>query len=102
MDVSFILPNKKEVFVKEILYKDLRKISLYRDSTTVGVIEFLESFILTKGLNVAEKLLTFFILREKCIGESIAVGSSKGNVNIDLNKLLIIKNNKELKINNTE
>ena len=87
MDVSFILPNKKEVFVKEILYKDLRKISLYRDSTTVGVIEFLESFILTKGLNVAEKLLTFFILREKCIGENIAVGSSKGNVNIDLNLL---------------
>lgn len=84
MDLSFILPSKKEVFVNEILYKDLRKISLYRDSTTVGIVEFLESFILTPGLNVVEKLLTFFILREKCIGENISVGSTKGNVNIDL------------------
>ena len=78
MDLSFILPNKKEVSVKEILYKDLRKISLYRDSTTVGIIEFLESFILTNNLNVVEKLFTF------CIGESISVGSKKGNVNIEL------------------
>jgi len=84
MDLSFILPNKKEVFVKEILYKDLRKISLYRDSTTIGIIKFLESFILTKNLNVVEKLSTFFILRERCIGENISVGSKKGNVNIEL------------------
>lgn len=90
MDLSFILPSKKEVFVNEILYKDLRKISLYRDSTTAGIVEFLESFILTKDLNVVEKLLTFFILRETCIGENISVGSKKGNVNIDLS---VIKKN---------
>ena len=57
---------------------------MYRDSTTSGIIEFLESFILTDNLNVVEKLLTFFMLREKCIGEKIVVGSSKGNVNISL------------------
>jgi len=87
MDLSFTLPNKKEVFVNEILYKDLRKISLYSDSTTAGIIEFLESFILTKNLNVVEKLFTFFMLREKCVGDNISVGSSKGNVNIDLSFL---------------
>jgi len=70
--------------VNEILYKDLRKISLYRDASIIGTLTFLESFILTKGLNVMEKLLTFFLLREKCIGDQIAVGSKKGNVNIDL------------------
>ena len=90
MDLSFILPNKKEVMVKEILYKDLRMLSLYRDSGMTGVIKFLESFILTKNLNIIEKLYAFFIIREKCIGEKIAVGSNKGNVNIDT---LYIKNN---------
>ncbi len=31
-----------------------------------------------------EKLFTFFLLREKCIGEQVSVGSKKGNINIDL------------------
>jgi len=84
MDLSFTLPNKKEVVVKEILYKDLRKMALYNDSSRSNIIKFLESFIVTKGLNVVEKLFTLFILREKCIGEQVAVGSKKGNVNIDL------------------
>ena len=84
MDLSFTLPNKKEVTVNEILYKDLRKMSLYNDSSYSNIIKFLESFIVTKGLNIVEKLFTFFILREKCIGEQVAVGSKKGNVNIDL------------------
>ena len=90
MGLSFILPNKKEVLVNEIVYKDLRKISLYRDASITGTLNFLESFILTKNLNVVEKLFTFLLLREKCIGEQIAVGSKKGNVNIDLS--LIIDN----------
>tara|TARA_R110002051_G_scaffold81613_1_gene145673 strand:+ start:1381 stop:2175 length:795 start_codon:yes stop_codon:yes gene_type:complete len=90
MGLSFILPNKKEVLVNEIVYKDLRKISLYRDASITGTLNFLESFILTKNLNVVEKLFTFFLLREKCIGEQLAVGSKKGNVNIDLR--LIIEN----------
>ena len=84
MDLSFTLPNKKEVTVNEILYKDLRKMALYNDSSYSNIIRFLESFIVTRGLNLVEKLFTFFILREKCIGEQVAVGSKKGNVNIDL------------------
>jgi hypothetical protein len=84
MALSFSLPNKKEVLVNEILYKDLRKMSLYRDASLTGTLNFLESFILTKNLNVMEKLFTFFLLREKCIGEQVSVGSKKGNINIDL------------------
>ena len=84
MDLSFTLPNKKEVVVNEILYKDLRKMALYNDSSTSNTIDFLESFIITKGLTVVEKLFAFLILREKCIGDQVAVGSKKGNVNIDL------------------
>tara|TARA_R100000664_G_C2759424_1_gene149205 strand:+ start:2959 stop:3753 length:795 start_codon:yes stop_codon:yes gene_type:complete len=90
MDLSFTLLNKKEVTVKEILYRDLRKLALYSDSSISNIIKFLESFIITKGLTVVEKLLAFFILREKCIGEQVAVGSTKGNVNIDLQ---LFKNN---------
>ena len=84
MDLSFTLPNKKEVVVSEILYKDLRKMALYNDSSLSNTIDFLESFILTKGLTVVEKLFAFFILREKCIGDQVAIGSKKGKVNIDL------------------
>jgi hypothetical protein len=87
MEITFTLPNKKEVLVNEILYKDLRKIALYSDTSVTGTVNFLESFILTKDLNVIDKLFTFFLLREKCIGEEITVGSSKGNVNVDLNLL---------------
>jgi len=84
MELSFRLPNKKEVLVKELLFKDLRNFSLYRDSTLTGAIKFLESFICTKNLNIVEKFLTLLILREKCIGERIGVNSKKGIVNIDL------------------
>ena len=45
MQLSFILPNKKEVVVREILFKDLRKFSLYEDFTITDTIEFLETFI---------------------------------------------------------
>ena len=84
MDLSFTLPNNKEVIVNEILYKDLRKMALYSDSSLPNTIDFLESFILTKGLTVVEKLFAFFILRERCIGDQVAIGSKKGKVNIDL------------------
>ena len=84
MELSFRLPNKKEVLVKELLFKDLRNFSLYRDSTLTGAIKFLESFICTKNLNIVEKFLALLILREKCIGDKIGVNSKKGSVNIDL------------------
>ena len=82
MQLSFILPNKKEVFVRELLFKDLRKFSLYQDFTTTSALQFLETFILTEGLNIVEKFLAFLFLREVCIGDQLVVGSEKGNVNV--------------------
>jgi len=83
MQLSFILPNKKEVVVREILFKDLRKFSLYEDFTITDTIEFLETFIVTQGLNIVEKFLAFLFLREVCISDQLTVGSKKGNVNVN-------------------
>lgn len=83
--MKFILNlNEKEVQVKEVLFKHIRNLILYNNSALRGHIEFLEKFILSKELNVAEKFKVFLILREKCIGENISVGSNKGNINISL------------------
>ncbi len=83
--MKFILNlNEKEVQVKEILFKHIRNLILYSNSALRGHIEFLEKFILSKDLNVAEKFKVFLILREKCVGENISVGSNKGNINIGL------------------
>tara|TARA_R100000781_G_scaffold83757_1_gene51580 strand:- start:727 stop:1521 length:795 start_codon:yes stop_codon:yes gene_type:complete len=82
MQLSFILPNKKEVFVRELLFKDLRKFSLHDDFTVTSGMQFLETFIITEGLNIVEKFLAFLFLREVCIGDQLVVGSKKGNVNV--------------------
>jgi len=83
MNFTFNL-NNKEVFVKEVLFKDIRNLILYNDSTLKGHIQFLEKFILSRNLNIAEKFKAFLILREKCVGENISVSSNKGNINISL------------------
>jgi len=83
MNFTFNL-NNKEVEVKEVLFKDIRNLILYSDSTLKGHMQFLEQFILSKNLNVAEKFKAFMVLREKCVGENITVGSNKGNINISL------------------
>mgnify|MGYP003115204700 FL=1 len=88
MNFAYILPNRKEVFLKEILYKDLRTFNLYSDTALRGRMDFLESFILTKDLNVLEKFYCLFYLRQKCIGNEINITSDKGPVSIDLDFLL--------------
>ena len=90
MQLSFVLPNKKEVFVKELLFKDLRKFSSHDDFTVTSGIQFLETFIITEGLNIVEKFLAFLFLREVCIGDQLVVGSKKGNVNVALSILDLI------------
>ena len=88
MALSFSLPNKKEVLVNEILYKDLRKMSLYRDASLTGTLNFLESFILTKNLNVMEKLFTFFLESLEIDEEQILVSSlSEDEYNEIFNRL---------------
>ena len=83
MNFTFDL-NSREVEVKEVLFKDIRNLTLYSDSTLRGNIEFLEQFIISKNLNIAEKFKAYMILREKCVGENISVGSNKGNINVSL------------------
>ena len=83
MNFTFNL-NSREVEVKEVLFKDIRNLTLYSDSTLKGNMEFLEQFIISKNLNIAEKFKAYMILREKCVGENISVGSNKGNINVSL------------------
>ena len=85
MYISYILPNGKEVRLKEILYKDLRTFNLYGETSFSGQLDFLESFILTKGLNILEKFYSLMYLRQHCIGDNLIVGSEKGDVGVSLN-----------------
>ena len=84
MYITHILPNGKEVKLKEILYKDLRTFNLYGEATIKGRLNFLESFIITKGLNIMEKLHALLYLRLICIGDNLIIGSEKGDVGVSL------------------
>jgi hypothetical protein len=63
MYITHILPNGKEIKLREFLYKDIRTFNLYQDASIFGRISFLESFILTKGLNVIEKVLCISLFK---------------------------------------
>ena len=76
--------------MKEILYKDLRKFCLYDNLTIAETIDYLETFIVTKNLNIVEKFLSLLLLRHQCIGDTISVSSNKGPIDIEVN--YIIKN----------
>tara|TARA_R100000008_G_scaffold82544_1_gene66925 strand:- start:244 stop:1008 length:765 start_codon:yes stop_codon:yes gene_type:complete len=69
MLITFSLPNGKEVTVKQFLYKHIRELILQGDCHA-SKLEFLESFILTKNLNVIEKFITLLMLREKCVKDT--------------------------------
>ena len=88
MQLSFILPNKKEVVVEEILFKDLRKFSLYSDSAVGDALKFLETFICTKNLNIVEKFISLVMLRQRCVGDDITLTSNKGPVNVNLDLVI--------------
>jgi len=84
MYITHILPNGKEIKLREFLYKDIRTFNLYQDASIFGRISFLESFILTKGLNVIEKFYALVYLRLQCIGSDVLLPSSKGDVGVSL------------------
>jgi len=88
MNFTYILPNRKEAKLKEILYKDLRTFNLYSETALHGRIDFLESFIITKDLNVLEKFYCLLYLRQQCIGNEVDVTSDKGPVSVDLDFLI--------------
>jgi hypothetical protein len=84
MQFTHVLPNGKEVQLEEILFKDLRTFNLYEDTSIRGKMDFLQSFILTKGLNVLEQFYALLYLREHCIGDNIIVNSNKGDVGVSI------------------
>lgn len=88
MQFPVFLPNKKEVIVREVLLKDLKYLSLYAKSSVSESVKFLESFIVTKNLNVLEKFLALLLLRKYCVDDSIAIKANKGNVKIKLDHIL--------------
>ena len=88
MNFTYILPNRKEVKLKEILFKDLRTFNLYSETSLRGRLDFLESFIITKGLNVLEKFYCLLYLRSQCIGNEISITSDKGPVSVSLDFLI--------------
>ena len=88
MQLLLTLPNKKEVVIEEILYKDLRKFCLYDNLTIADTIDYLETFVVTNNLNVVEKFLSLLLLRQQCIGDTISISSNKGPIDIEINYIL--------------
>tara|TARA_R110002012_G_scaffold321750_1_gene551187 strand:- start:823 stop:1644 length:822 start_codon:yes stop_codon:yes gene_type:complete len=88
MPVCVTLPNKKEVQLKEFIFKDCRELCSFVTPSVSGAINFLESFIYTKNLNVLEKFLALVMLRQKCIGKSIILDTPKGPINFGLKYII--------------
>ena len=88
MQLVLTLPNKKEVIMEEVLYKNLRKFCLYDNLSIANTIDYLETFIVTKNLNVVEKFLSLLLLRQQCIGDTIAVSSNKGSIDVEIHYIL--------------
>lgn len=84
MHITHVLPNGKEVRLKEILFKDIRTFNFYENTSFQGRVEFLQSFILTKGLNILEQFYALIYLRLHCIGDDIIMTSDKGDVGVSL------------------
>ena len=103
MQCVFKLPNNKEVITKEFLFKDVRnffyKMSLQRRA------KILEEFIVTKNLNVVEKLITLIKLRQRCVKQSVSLNLNKIEKEVSIDYILksfdeIIDIREERSINN--
>ena len=90
MQLSFSLPNEKEVVTEEFLFKDIRQFCSYKKIPLSQSIRVLESFIHTKNLNILEKFLALILLRKHCLSDIVSVKSTKGN--IEMNLKYIIRN----------
>ena len=88
MQLLFTLPNKKEVVMKEILYKDLKKFCRPDNLTIAAAIDYLETLIVTKNLNIVEKFLSLLLLRQQCIGDVLSIPSNKGQTGIQISYIL--------------
>ena len=74
--------------MKEILYKDLKKFCR-PDKLTIGAaVDYLETLIVTKNLNIVEKFLSLLLLRQQCIGDVLSIPSNKGQTSIQISYIL--------------
>ena len=88
MQLSFNLPNGKEVVTEEFLFKDIRQFCSYKKIPLSQSIRVLESFIHTKNLNILEKFLALILLRKHCLSDIVSIKSTKGNIEMDLKYII--------------
>jgi|TARA_R110002020_G_scaffold260513_4_gene474756 hypothetical protein len=88
MQFPILLPNNKEIVIRTIVLKDLKYFSLLASTSLEQAIKFLESFIITKNLNVVEKLVALLTLREHCIDDAVSLTAEKGNIKMKTNYVI--------------
>ena len=79
--------NNKTVELKPFKFKHINELHQQKDSLNNNI-KFLESFILTPGLNVIEKFTSLLTLRHECIDFSVAINRDGQNVKVDLEYIL--------------
>ena len=95
--LDFINENKKIINTPIILLTARGEVSERIEGLEIGADDYL-----AKPFEPKELILRIKNILNKTINKNQKRVVNFSNINIDLNKLLIIKNNKQLKINNTE
>ena len=95
--LDFISENKKKINTPIILLTAKGEVSERVEGLETGADDYL-----AKPFEPKELILRIKNILDKTKGKKQRRVVNFSNINIDLNKLLIIKNNKEFKINNTE
>ena len=86
MEVKIPLNNKK-VQLKLFKFKHINELHWQKDSLNNNI-RFLESFILTPGLNAIEKFISLLLLRSECIDSSISIQKNKRSAKADIEYIL--------------
>lgn len=79
--------NNKTVELKPFKFKHINELHHQKDSLSSNI-KFLESFILTPGLNVIEKFTSLLALRTECINGSVTLNRDGRNVKVGLQYIL--------------
>lgn len=87
MELSFRLPNNKEIVVEEFLYKHIRELVL-QSGFPGKKLQLLERFIVTENLNVVEKFIALVKLRERCVNSTCSFYFDNRSTDVSLQYLL--------------
>lgn len=94
--------NKKVVKLKPFTMQNALEF-YYLGNDFKTIIKKLESFILTKDLNIVEKLYSLFYLRDSCVGSMINTPSAVIDADVFLREFdEILDINKKVKVDNIE